>query len=144
MKLKQWQNVFHVIVNPNSIVQYVIQIKNGIIRHVSVNVKIILHAKKIIVEILTYISGNSKYLKSIADTSVTECDKIITFMDTVSTKKKYYTTNVSRTASINCHSMKVSDCFILHTVLLVILLLLILGLLAIIMQNKKVQYKNGK
>ena len=45
-------------------------------------------------------------------------------------------TNVKSTASINCHSKKVKDCYILHTVLLVIILLLI-----IIMQNKKVQYK---
>ena len=27
-KLKQWQNIFHVIVNANSIVKHVIQIKN--------------------------------------------------------------------------------------------------------------------
>ena len=30
---------------------------------------------------------NSKYLKSIADTSVTECDEIVIVMDNVSTKK---------------------------------------------------------
>ena len=46
---KQWQNVFHVIVNAYSIVQRVIQIKNGIIRHFNVNVKIIICVKKIIV-----------------------------------------------------------------------------------------------
>ena len=40
MKLKQWQNIFHVIVNENSIAQYVIQIKDGIIKHVNVNVKL--------------------------------------------------------------------------------------------------------
>ena len=28
MKLKQWQNIFHVNVNANAIVQHVIQIKN--------------------------------------------------------------------------------------------------------------------
>ena len=39
------------IVNANSIVQYVIQIKNGIIKHVNVNVKIIVSAKKFIVGI---------------------------------------------------------------------------------------------
>ena len=49
MKLKQWQNKFHVIVNADSIVQYVIQIENGIIKHVNVNVKIIICVKKIIV-----------------------------------------------------------------------------------------------
>ena len=35
----------------------------------------------------TCICQNSKYLKSIADTSVTECDEIIFVMDNVSTKK---------------------------------------------------------
>ena len=37
--LKQWQNIFHVIVNANSIAKHVIQIKNGIMKHVKVNVK---------------------------------------------------------------------------------------------------------
>ena len=50
MKLKQWQNISHVIVNANSIVQCVIQINNGIIKHVNVNVKIILRARKIKVD----------------------------------------------------------------------------------------------
>ena len=35
----------------------------------------------------TCICGNSKYLKSTADTSVTECDEILIVMDDVSTKK---------------------------------------------------------
>ena len=52
MKLKQCHNIFHVIVNANSIVQHVIQIKNEIIKHVNVNIKIIVPAKKIIVGIL--------------------------------------------------------------------------------------------
>ena len=33
------KNVFQVIVNANSIVQHVIQIKNGITKHVNMNVK---------------------------------------------------------------------------------------------------------
>ena len=45
MKLNQWQNIFHVIVNANSIVQHVIQIKNRIIKHVNEDVNIILSAK---------------------------------------------------------------------------------------------------
>ena len=52
MKLKQWQKIFHVIVNANSMVQHIIQIKNGIIKHVNVSIKIIVSAKKIIVGIL--------------------------------------------------------------------------------------------
>ena len=46
--LNQWQNIFHVIVNANSIVKHVIQIKNGIIKHVNMNVKIIVSSKKVI------------------------------------------------------------------------------------------------
>ena len=43
------------IVNTNSTGQYVIQIKNGIITHVNVNVKIIVSVKTIIVGILAYV-----------------------------------------------------------------------------------------
>ena len=56
--------------------------------------------------------------------SKTECDKIITVMDIASTKKTI-ATNVTSTASINCHSIKVRDCYILHTLLLAIIFLLI-------------------
>ena len=49
MSLKPRQNMFHVIVNENSIVQHVIQMKNGIIKYINVNVKIIASAKKIMV-----------------------------------------------------------------------------------------------
>ena len=55
MKLKQWQNICHVIVNVNSIVKYAIQIKNRIIKHVNVNVKTIVRAKNIKVGILAHI-----------------------------------------------------------------------------------------
>ena len=43
------------IVNVNSIVQYVIQIKSGIIKRVNVNVKIIVSAKNIKVGILAHV-----------------------------------------------------------------------------------------
>ena len=52
MRLKQWQNIFHEIVNANLIAQYETQIKNGIIKHVNVNVNIIVSAKMIIAGIL--------------------------------------------------------------------------------------------
>ena len=45
-EVKVIQSIFHVIVNANSIAEYVIQIKNGIIKRVNVNVNIIVHAKK--------------------------------------------------------------------------------------------------
>ena len=52
---KARQNLSHVIVNVNSVVQYVIQIKNRMIKHVSVNVKIIVCAKKCIVGSLAHV-----------------------------------------------------------------------------------------
>ena len=48
MKLKQWQNIFYVILNANPLVQHVNQIRNGIMKHVNVNVKIIVNAQKIV------------------------------------------------------------------------------------------------
>ena len=38
----------------------------------------------------TCICENSEYLKSVADTSVTECDEIVIVMDSSSIKKTYY------------------------------------------------------
>ena len=43
---KAMTEIFNVIVNANSIVQHVIQIKNGMIIHVNLNVKIIVHAER--------------------------------------------------------------------------------------------------
>ena len=80
----------------------------------------------------TCICEKSKYLKSIADTSVIECDEVINVLDNASTKKadtlatkktSTIATTATSTASINCHSKKVKDGYILHTVLLKILLL---------------------
>ena len=51
---------------------------------------------------------------------MTECDETTSVMDIVSTKK----TNVTSTPSINCHIIKVKDCYILHLVLLAMKLLL--------------------
>ena len=51
-------------------------------------------------------------------------------MEPVSTKKtNTMATNVTSTASINCHCKKVTDCYILHTVLFAII------------QNENVQYQ---
>ena len=49
---------------------------------------------------------------------MTECDKIMIVMDNASSTEKTNTiaTNVTSTASINCHSKKVRDCYVLHTV----------------------------
>ena len=74
MKPKQWQNIFNVIVNENSIVQHAIQIKKGIMKHVNVSVKIIVSAKEIIVGILAHA------LLMIHD-SVIACNEIMSIMD---------------------------------------------------------------
>ena len=74
----------------------------------------------------TCICENSKYLKSIPDTSVIACDRIMHAVDVVSAKR---TNTIATNVSINCHSKKVKykiDCYILQTVLLVITLLLII------------------
>ena len=55
MKLNQRQNIFHVIVNANSIVQYVIQVKNEIIKHVNMNSKVIVNSKNIMIGILAHV-----------------------------------------------------------------------------------------
>ena len=83
------------------------------------------------------------YLKSIDDTSVTECDEIITVMDIVSTKNKNtiptkIATNVTITASIYCHSKIGSDCYILHIGLLVVMLLLIIIIVCYYYAKQKV------
>ena len=52
MKMKK--NIFHAILNANSIVRHVVQIKNGIMKHSNVNLKIIVHARKIKFRILAH------------------------------------------------------------------------------------------
>ena len=55
-----------------------------------------------------YLCEDSKYLQRIADTSVTECDEIVIVKDIILMKKtNTIVTNVTSTASINCHSKKV-------------------------------------
>ena len=54
-----------------------------------------------------------------------ECDKIITVMNTVS-KTNTLAWNVVSTDSINYHSKKLRDCYILQEVLLAIILILII------------------
>ena len=64
---------------------------------------------------------NSKYLKSVIDTLVTNCDWFVIVMNNLSN----IATNVLPSASINCHRKKVRNCYILHTVLLITITLLI-------------------
>ena len=55
MKLRHWQNISDVIVNPNSIVQSIIEIKNGLMTNVNMSAKSIALAKKIIAGILVHV-----------------------------------------------------------------------------------------
>ena len=69
---------------------------------------------------------NTKYLERIVDTSRIRCDEIKSAMDIASVKIKNTTaTNVTR----NCHSKKLRNWYILHTVLLVIILLLMITII---------------
>ena len=52
---KTMRKHIHLIINANSIAQHVIQIKNEMMKHVNVNAKIVISAKKIIVGILVYV-----------------------------------------------------------------------------------------
>ena len=71
-----------------------------------------------------YHCENGKYLKSIVDDSVIACDEIIFVMDIA-------TTNMANTIATNA-TKKVRfkvDCYILHTVILEIILLLIITII---------------
>ena len=69
------------------------------------NVKIIVYAKKDYSwNPSTCICENSKYLKSIADTSLIACDEIVSFVDIVSTKR---TNTIATNLPINSDHNKV-------------------------------------
>ena len=127
-----------------------IQIKNRTIKHVNMNVKGIVSAKKYNQNPNTRICENSKFHKSIVDTSVTDCDEIIIVMDNISTKKTNHiptkktntiATNVKSTASINFHSKIVRDFYVLDTILLVIILLLTIIIIFYYYLKQKEQYE---
>ena len=90
MKLKQWQNIFHVIEKKkwnNETCQC--ECKNY-------------HPCKSW-NPSTYICESNKYLKSIADTSVIVCEEIISDLDIVSTK---ITNTIAANVSINSDDKK--------------------------------------
>ena len=94
------------------------------------------------------ICENSSYLKSCADTSMTEYDEIIIVMDNVSKKTNNMPTKITKTTatqktsvanchSKNCHSKKVRQFHVLHIVLLVIILLLIIIIICYFYEKQK-------
>ena len=117
MKLKQWRNIFHLILNANSIVQHIIQNKNGTKKKGQCECKN-LNLKYEIDNNWNHsscICEYNKYSKSVVDISVDECDEIVIVMNNLSTKKtNTIATNVTR------------DWYILHAVLLAITLLLMI------------------
>ena len=75
----------------------------------------------------TCICENSKYFKSVADTSVTERNEIVIFMYIILRKRtSTIATYITSNPSINCRSKKARDCYILHAVLLMTKLILII------------------
>ena len=115
------------IANANSIVQLAFQIKNGIMKHVHVSVKVIVHARKIIVGILAHVFLKMVSIEKVLLMIQKLC--VMNVMDIVSTKM---TNTVTINVSTNSDGKKVRykmDCYILHTVLLVIMLSLIITII---------------
>ena len=103
------------VANAYSIIQHEIEIKTGIMIHVSVSVRSITHVKKIIVVILGHFffgggeGGNSRYLKSIVDDWVIVCNKMTNDADSISTNMTYtIPVNVTNTVSINSNYKEVA------------------------------------
>ena len=115
------------IANANSIVQLAFQIKNGIMKHVHVSVKVIVHARKIIVGILAHVFLKMVSIEKVLLMIQKLC--VMNVMDIVSTKM---TNTVTINVSTNSDGKKVRykmDCYILHTVLLVITLSMIITII---------------
>ena len=108
------------IANANSIVQLAFQIKNGVMKHVHVSVKDIVHARKIIVGILAHVFLKMVSIEKVLLMIQKLC--VMNVMDIVSTEM---TNTIATNVSTNSDGKKVRykmDCYILHTVLLVITL----------------------
>ena len=114
-------NIFHVTLNANLIVEHVIQIKNGITKHVYLcECKNYCSSKKdYSCNPNTRIYEHNKYLKSIVETSVTAYDEFTDVMNIVSTKMT--NTIATSTVSINFDGKKVVKKVLLVTILLLII-----------------------
>ena len=98
----------------------------------------------------TFICENSKQLKNIANDSVIAYDEIIYVMNTVPTNMTNtiptnITNAMSTNASTNSDSKRVRyemDCYILHIILLVIILLFIISIICYLYTKHKSKLKN--
>ena len=109
--------------------------------NVDVSAKIqknIIHVKKVYIwNLATCSCENVEYLASTIQDSVITCDEIIDDANSVSINvptnvMSATSTSVKSTASTNFHDKKVRykmDCYILHTVLLVVILLFIITII---------------
>ena len=89
-------------VNATAIVQHIIQIKDGIMIHVSASVKSTGREKKFIVGILIHV-----FLRTISDTLVIVGDEIINVRDSLSINvTQTLPTNVKSTISVNPNDKK--------------------------------------
>ena len=120
------------IVNANSIVQHVIQIKNEIKINANASLKKHHTSKKDYSwSPSTFICDKSKYLNSIVDNSLIMFDKIINVTDSASTNvTNTISINVTVTVLINSDNKKVryeKDCFIyiISSIVMSLLLLLV-------------------
>ena len=114
------------IVNENSIVQLVIQIKNGIMKYVNVSVKIIAHAKKIISANLVqqFVNVTNHVPTNVANT---------------------ISANATSTVPLNSDNKKVRyaiNCYVLYTFLLVTILLFIITIICFVTQSIDQKQKN--
>ena len=94
---------------------------------------------------ITCICENGKNLKRIADTSVITCNEVIYAMDIVSTNVSIISANVTISMLKNSDDKKVRykiDCYILSTVLLVIMLLFIITIICYHYAKHRSKLKN--
>ena len=84
IELKQWQNIFHVIVNANTRCNSNQKWNNETCQCECKNY--CTRKKNYSCNPSTCICEDDKYLKSIPDTSMITCDEIISVMDILSTK----------------------------------------------------------
>ena len=122
------------IANANSIVQHVIKIKNGTKKHANMGVKIIEHAKKIIVGILAHVFARMISIYKVLLMIPKLCVMKLYVLNIVSKNvASIILANVTSTMLTHSDYKKVrykTDCYILHAVLLVIILLYIITIIS--------------
>ena len=112
--------MINAIVNTNSIVQHVTQIKNGIMKDANMSVKTVIITEKIKVWTLADLFMK---LASIVDESVIMCNEVLNITSNIPTNLKSVVSTDFDDKNVR-HKM---NCCILQTVLVVIILLLMIA-----------------